>query len=542
MSSFDSPLERKSSVHWGLIATILGIGGLGIANVFSAARARDPHLWKMQLLFLLVGVTVSMLSLLVDYRFIERIAYPSYILVVVLLGLVPILGRKILGAKRWLHFGAFNLQPSELMKITIVFVLAKFFAEERRDAGYTIRDLIRPFNVTRPFGALAALVIGWNKSPLLTDPVGEWARRLAEQHLGRPPEWDESFGARLLLISFAALYLVLGSLWYRSQTSGTSPFDQSLDTKKRVWLAVWLAPPALLVLLTGVFWNSELLGDPSAVMIGFLVEAGRPGGEYAEFSPVYWFRITLLLLCLVYLVVALAKQLKRGAPELTDIVAPLDLVLVPMGLIAIEPDLGTTLLVGAVAFSIILFVGMRYGSIAILTVFGIVFSYISWFTLMKDYQKQRVLTFLSPESDALGKGYHAQQSMIAVGSGRWTGKGYAAGTQSGLSFLPEQHTDFAFAVWSEEQGFLGGLVLISLYFILVVLTVNIAARARDKFGALLVTGFTALVFWQAFVNMGMVIGMLPIVGVPLPLFSYGGSSLLTVMIGLGITLNVAYRR
>ena len=133
-------------------------------------------------------------------------------------------------------------------------------------------------------------------------------------------------------------------------------------------------------------------------------------------------------------------------------------------------------------------------------------------------------------------------SSRAVGSGRVWGKGFASGTQSQLSFLPEQHTDFAFSVWGDEHGFIGGLVLVTLYFILIVIAVGIAARSRDRFGSLLVTGFTALVFWQAFVNMGMVIGLLPVVGVPLPLFSYGGSSLLTVMVGLGITLNVAYRR
>src|SRR5690606_26677026 len=142
-------------------------------------------------------------------------------------------------------------------------------------------------------------------------------------------------------------------------------------------------------------------------------------------------------------------------------------------------------------------------------------------------QKKRVLTFLDPEHDTLGAGYHASQSLIAVGSGQGFGKGWGQGTQTQLSFLPEQHTDFIFSVWGEEQGFIGALVLIGLYLLLLLLSIGVAANAREKFGTYVCVGVAGMIFWHVFINIGMVTGLLPVVGVTLPLLSYGGSSVLT---------------
>ena len=161
---------------------------------------------------------------------------------------------------------------------------------------------------------------------------------------------------------------------------------------------------------------------------------------------------------------------------------------------------------------------------------------------LKPYQKKRVESFLNPEGDALGAGYHAMQSKIAVGSGQGLGKGWGQGTQTMLSFLPEQHTDFIFSVWAEEHGFVGSLLLLALYFWLIAAAVDIAGNARDRFGHFLAVGVTAMLFWQTAINIGMVTGVLPVVGVTLPLMSYGGSSVLTVFLGLGLLLNVAMRR
>ena len=166
---------------------------------------------------------------------------------------------------------------------------------------------------------------------------------------------------------------------------------------------------------------------------------------------------------------------------------------------------------------------------------------VAWHVL-KPYQKERVLTFLNPQSDPLGAGYHVIQSEIAVGSGGSWGKGFLKGTQARLNFLPEQTTDFIFSVFAEEFGFAGSMLLLGLYAGLVGRGLTIASRARDRFGALLALGLTAMVFWQAAINIGMATGILPVVGIPLPLVSYGGSSLIVLMAAMGLLISINTRR
>jgi rod shape determining protein RodA len=161
---------------------------------------------------------------------------------------------------------------------------------------------------------------------------------------------------------------------------------------------------------------------------------------------------------------------------------------------------------------------------------------------MEDYQKARVLALMDPEAAPLTKGWQTQQSLLAVGSGRITGKGYGEATQNRFNFLPEHWTDFPFSVWAEEWGFVGALGLLVLFALLVLLCVNAAARAPDRFGTAICLGVAALIFWQLVVNVGMVLGMAPVVGVTLPLISYGGSSMLTILIGLGLVSSVSMRR
>ncbi|MGC3997237.1 MAG: FtsW/RodA/SpoVE family cell cycle protein [Anaeromyxobacter sp.] len=161
---------------------------------------------------------------------------------------------------------------------------------------------------------------------------------------------------------------------------------------------------------------------------------------------------------------------------------------------------------------------------------------------LKPYQKKRVETFLNPEADAKGAGYHARQSMIAVGSGQGTGKGWNKGTQTNLSYLPEQHTDFIFSVFAEEHGFLGCALLLLLYLGLLTSALDIAGAARDRFGSFLAVGIIGMLFWQVFINTGMVTGLLPVVGVTLPLMSYGGSSVVVIYTGLGLLANIGMRR
>jgi rod shape determining protein RodA len=227
--------------------------------------------------------------------------------------------------------------------------------------------------------------------------------------------------------------------------------------------------------------------------------------------------------------------------SLKELMVPGLLLGIPALLIIKQPDLGTAMLVLFIGGSMALFAGVRRSAIIWLGVCSVLGAVGGWFQL-HGYQKRRILTFLDPERDPLGAGYHIIQSKIAVGSGGVTGLGFMKGTQSQLSFLPERHTDFAFSVFAEEWGLLGGLFLLSLYLLVVIWGLHIALRAGDRFGMFIAFGVSAMLFWHIVVNLGMVIGLLPVVGVPLPLFSYGGTSMVTTMIGVGLLLNVSMRR
>lgn len=225
-----------------------------------------------------------------------------------------------------------------------------------------------------------------------------------------------------------------------------------------------------------------------------------------------------------------------------EMFVPLIILGIPFVFVVEQPDLGTAMMLAAIGGSMLIFAKIRRLILASIFALGIIALPIAWKFVLHDYQKNRVLTFLSPTSDPRGTGYNSIQSKIAVGSGRFFGKGFMKGTQSQLEFLPERHTDFIYSVLSEEHGFVGSVAVIGLFCFLFMTGIRIASNARDKFGALLTVGVLCYVFWHMFVNIGMVIGLLPIVGVPLPLLSYGGSSMLTTMAGLGIVSSVAYRR
>ena len=218
------------------------------------------------------------------------------------------------------------------------------------------------------------------------------------------------------------------------------------------------------------------------------------------------------------------------------------LLIVPLGLIARQPDLGTAALVGAAGFYVIFFAGLSWRVMATIAGLGIAALFPLW-GMLHGYQRRRVLTLLDPTTDPLGAGYHIIQSTIAVGSGGLWGKGWLNGTQAHLEFIPERHTDFIFAVFSEEFGLIGNIVLLVLYFLLVGRGLYIAANAATVFARLLAGAISLMFFTYAFVNMGMVSGILPVVGVPLPFLSYGGTALLTLFIGAGILMSVhRYRK
>jgi rod shape determining protein RodA len=359
--------HRRMFAHfpWHVAFLTLAISALGVWNLASASRSAHAPVWISQSWWMGAGIILALAVALVDHRAFQRLAWVFYALVLGLLILVHLKGRYVMGARRWLTFGPFNLQPSELAKIAVALALAAFFASDaqRRREGYGLFELVIPLGVT----------------------------------------------------------------------------------------------------------------------------------------------------------------------------------LLPAALILKQPDLGTALIVMAVGCTQLLFAKVRWVAIVILLVAGVAGGALA-FRHLKDYQKNRIVSFLNPEADAKGAGYHAQQSIIAIGSGQGLGKGWGQGTQTYLSFLPEQHTDFIFSVWAEEHGFVGCLLLLLLYFALLGSAVDIAGAARDRFGHFLAVGVAAMLFWHVFINVGMVIGMLPVVGVTLPLMSYGGSSVIAIYTGIGMLAGIGMRR
>lgn len=402
---------KLGRLHWPLILSTVTIASAGVWNLASASRANFPELWWTQLTWLAFGSLIVMVSLLVDYRVLRQLAWPVYLVTLLMLVAVPLFGREIMGAKRWLKFGPLTLQPSEFAKIAVILVLARYFDDNVAESRMVRRE-------------------GY------VTPVFAVFRRI---------------GARIMARYRRAL----------------------------------AAPPRRM--------NATMATRETGYR---LIDLWRPG---------------LILF-------------------------------IPVVIVIKQPDLGTGMVTTAIGGSIVLFAGLTNGTLGFLATTGVGGTVLAWFFALKPYQKARVTTFLDPMGDAQGKGYHAIQSIIAVGSGKLSGKGWGNGTQNQLSFLPEQHTDFAFPVWAEEHGFIGCAVVVMIYLFLVLCALDIAAHARDRFGAFLAFGAGALFFWHAFINIGMVIGLLPVVGVPLLLLSYGGSSAVLTLMAVGVLLNVSLRR
>lgn len=244
-------------------------------------------------------------------------------------------------------------------------------------------------------------------------------------------------------------------------------------------------------------------------------------------------------------ILALAKYFDNHKAEngylLRDMGVPFLIVLIPFLMVLKQPDLGTGLILILLFIFIVFMAGLRWKSMALAAGCCLLLIPMGWHFL-RDYQKDRIVTFLEPEKDPLGTGYHIIQSIIAVGSGGLWGKGFLKGTQTQLKFLPEQHTDFVFSVFAEEWGFIGSLVLLMIFLALILWGLKIAFQAKDFVGKLISAGVTFMILCQVFINIGMVLGILPVVGIPLPFMSYGGSSLMVFMIGVGLLMNVRMRR
>jgi rod shape determining protein RodA len=362
-------LDRRLILNfdWTLFILVMIISGIGLMNIYSAgfslADPRPTPLYVKQIQWILVGFVGMALAFFVDYRFLNRHAYLIYGISVILLLVVFAAGYATRGSQRWIAVGGFTFQPSELVKLTMILALTRYFDHHRIGRGYHLSELFIPFLI----------------------------------------------------------------------------------------------------------------------------------------------------------------------------------LLVPFLFILKQPDLGTALILLILFLSIVFFIGLDWKSLLIASAGGILLAPIGWYFL-KDYQKERILTFFSPERDPLGSGYHIIQSMIAVGSGGLFGKGFLKGSQTQLKFLPEQQTDFVFSVFAEEWGFLGGIVLLVLFMLLILWGMKIITRSKDYTGALIAFGITMLIFWEVFINIGMVLGILPVVGIPLPFLSYGGSSMVVLMTAVGLLMNISVRR
>ena len=359
---------------------------------------------------------------------------------------------------------------------------------------------------------------------------------------------------RRLVINFDWVLLItvcclagVGILNLYSTTAGWAEHSTPFYLKQ----SLWLGGGVLLALLLCCFdyRHLEHFSIPAYLltlgMLLFVLLLGKTSMGATRWINLGFFNLQPSEVAKLVIILVLSRIFGRTAlPEgyrLRDLWWPALLLAIPFVLIIKQPDLGTALMVVFIAASMLLFAGLQRNTLIALAVAGGMTSFAGWF-MLHDYQKARILTFLNPEADPLGSGYHIIQSKIAVGSGGFWGRGFMAGTQSQLSFLPERHTDFAFSVFAEEWGFSGCLLLLLGYLFLIVWGIYVARRAADRFGMFLAFGVTAMIFWHIVVNLGMVIGLMPVVGVPLPLFSYGGTSMITTMFGVGLLMNVSMRR
>jgi rod shape determining protein RodA len=320
-------------------------------------------------------------------------------------------------------------------------------------------------------------------------------------------------------------------------------------------------------------YKTQIFWFVISVIAGFLVSFIKPKTYFRYSYFIYFSNVVLLILVLIMgrkvlgaqrwlsigpmrlqpsemmkvsLVLALSRWFASSSPEeeltFKDLIVPLVLTLIPAVLIIVQPDLGTGLLLLLIMSVLIFYRRLRWRTIGIITVICVILSGFMYKFGLKTYQRQRILTFLDPWNDARGSGYNAIQSEIAIGSGQLFGKGFKKSSQAFLSYLPENHTDFIFAVFNEEHGFFGSLILVGLYITLLLRFIWLSSNLLNFYDSLMIIGLMSIFFWHSFINMSMVTGLLPIVGIPLPLVSYGGSNLLTFGICCGMATSISNSR
>jgi rod shape determining protein RodA len=349
----------------------------------------------------------------------------------------------------------------------------------------------------------------------------------------------EGIDAPLMVIIFSLTMLGFAALFSASFDNPGRVLNQSVSLSialVAMWVTAQISPQTLMRLAVPAY----VVGIAFLVAVALFGDVVNGARRWlhvgvTRFQPSEMMKLALPLMLAWYF------HRRESTLRLSDFALAGVLLAIPFGLIVRQPDLGTAALVGAAGFYVIFFAGISWKVLGGLAALGTVALFPLW-SLLHDYQRRRVLTLLDPTQDPLGAGYHIIQSTIAVGSGGISGKGWLNGTQAHLEFIPERHTDFIFAVYSEEFGLIGNLILLVLYALLIGRGLVIAANAATVFARLMAGAMTLMFFTYAFVNMGMVSGILPVVGVPLPFLSYGGTALLTLFIGAGILMSVQRHR
>ncbi|HEB70998.1 MAG TPA: rod shape-determining protein RodA [Nitrospirae bacterium] len=355
-----------------------------------------------------------------------------------------------------------------------------------------------------------------------------------------------NFDTTLLVITILLCAFGVVSI-YSANLQSESPFLHGLYIRQIYWIGISLMVMGAVTLIDYRFiermaYPLYFAGVITLVSVNY---SGRIIGGSQRWISMYGFNLQPSELMKIIVIIFVARifddMRKEGNLGARDLIKPLILVSIPFLIVAKQPDLGTAVIYMILFASIAFFNGISRklllkaaGALALLAP-------AFWF-LLKPYQKERILGILNPEADPMGHGYHIIQSKIAIGSGGMWGKGIFEGTQSKLNFLPAKHTDFIFSVFSEEVGFVGSMVLIAIFFLFIMRFIEVILHANDKFGSLVVVGIMSMIAFNFFYNIGMTLGLFPIVGIPLPFISYGGSSLLTNFIGVGLALNVSLGR
>ncbi len=354
----------------------------------------------------------------------------------------------------------------------------------------------------------------------------------------------KNFGWFLFILTLAFSAVSLLNLYSASYETGLIYFKKQL-----VWLVI-----GLITLISLSFINYRLIRQYSFYIYSFtvlllvfvLIFGKEVSGSKSWINIASMASIQPSELVKISIILVLAKfydnDFQPAPYGFLDLIKPIIFVIVPFILVLMQPDLGTAMTIVLIAGSMVLFMGVKKWSVALILIAVLGLSFYSWHYTLKPYQKDRIKTFLNPSSDPLDAGYNSIQSQIAVGSGGLSGKGLRSGSQTQLRFIPAQQTDFAFSVLAEEWGFLGGIFALLLYFMIILWILDTSSRAKDKFSMLVCFGVAAMFFWHVVINVGMVIGLLPVTGVPLLIFSYGGSSTLTAMIGIGLVLGIRIRK